>query len=139
MKRSTITKILLRQESVALKPYKDKMGHLTIGVGRNLDQRGIDESEALLMLDNDITSIWHALTAKFTFFGSLDDARQHALISAAFNLGVDGLGRFTKMVAAIESQNYAAAADEILDSDWAKQAPSRAKECAEMMRNGSYV
>ena len=36
------------------KPYKDTVGKLTIGVGRNLDDVGIGEEEAEVLLRNDI-------------------------------------------------------------------------------------
>jgi lysozyme len=37
-----------------LRAYRDTVGKLTIGYGRNLDDRGISEDEAGFMLDNDI-------------------------------------------------------------------------------------
>jgi lysozyme len=139
MKRSVITKLLIKHEGVKLNVYRDTVGKLTIGCGRNLDDHGISEDEALLMLDNDITRLWHALTAKFPFFGGLDDTRQHVLLDMAYNLGVDGVGHFTKVVSAIETGNYNAAADEMLESKWAKQVGTRAQELAAMMRHGAYT
>jgi len=37
-----------------LKPYRDSVGKLTIGVGRNLDDVGISAEEADVLLANDI-------------------------------------------------------------------------------------
>ena len=51
---STAKKLLIHQEGLKLKPYRDIRGILTIGVGRNLETSGIRESEALNMLANDI-------------------------------------------------------------------------------------
>ena len=45
---------LVIHEGMRLKPYKDSVGKLTIGVGRNLDDVGITEVEALELLENDI-------------------------------------------------------------------------------------
>ena len=45
---------LKRHESLELKPYKCTSGKLTIGVGRNLEDIGITEQEAELLLLNDI-------------------------------------------------------------------------------------
>ena len=37
-----------------LTPYRDTVGKLTIGVGRNLDDVGITDAEARFLLENDI-------------------------------------------------------------------------------------
>ena len=48
---------LVRDEGVRLKPYRDTVGKLTIGTGRNLDDMGISEVENAMLLDNDICCI----------------------------------------------------------------------------------
>lgn len=52
---------LVRDEGKRLKPYKDTVGKLTIGVGRNLDDVGISESEAMALLDSDIAAVFAEL------------------------------------------------------------------------------
>ena len=47
-------------------------------------------------------------------------ARYNALVSMAFNLGRDGLQRFSKMSAAIACNDWEKAASEALNSVWAK-------------------
>ncbi len=51
-----LTARLIRYEGLRLKPYRDTAGHLTIGVGRNLDGAGVDRAEAMLLLKNDIAA-----------------------------------------------------------------------------------
>lgn len=46
--------MLIRHEGLKLKPYRDTVGKLTIGAGRNLNDLGISEREAMFLLDNDI-------------------------------------------------------------------------------------
>jgi lysozyme len=41
-------------EGVRVKPYRDSLGILSIGVGRNLEDRGLRPSEVDFMLDNDL-------------------------------------------------------------------------------------
>lgn len=48
---------LERHEGLRLKPYKDTVGKLTIGIGRNLDDKGISRKEAFALLDNDIAEV----------------------------------------------------------------------------------
>ena len=53
---------LTRHEGLRLKPYRDTLGHLTIGVGRNLSEVGISEAEAIALLDADIQRRYAAST-----------------------------------------------------------------------------
>src|SRR5690606_41062667 len=55
MDRHQLKSQLERHEGLRLKPYRDTVGELTVGYGRNLDDVGIRPEEAALMLDNDIT------------------------------------------------------------------------------------
>ena len=45
---------LVARVGLRLKPYRCTAGKLTIGIGRNLDDCGISQSEAYVMLINDI-------------------------------------------------------------------------------------
>jgi lysozyme len=51
---SSLIEQLRRDEGCVLKPYRDQVGKLTIGVGRNLDDVGISSDEAEYLLANDI-------------------------------------------------------------------------------------
>ena len=53
----TLKDQLIKHEGLRKKVYTCPAGKLTIGVGRNLEDRGITEEEALLMLDNDIAQV----------------------------------------------------------------------------------
>ena len=54
---SNLVNQLMRQEGLRLKPYKCTGDKLTIGYGRNLEDRGITESEAMAMLNVSQSSI----------------------------------------------------------------------------------
>ncbi|MBF0177920.1 MAG: DUF1804 family protein [Magnetococcales bacterium] len=54
MDHQELRKQLIRHEGMRLKPYRCTAGKLTIGVGRNLDDRSITKSEAYVLLDADI-------------------------------------------------------------------------------------
>jgi lysozyme len=58
------------------------------------------------------------------------------LISMAFNLGVQGLLGFTRMLSYSQDGDYSGAAEEMLSSKWATQVGNRAVELAGMMENG---
>ncbi len=132
----TAKALLIHQEGLILKPYKDTVGKLTIGVGRNLEDTGISESEAHHLLANDILKRYKELTERLPWFKRLDDVRQLALLSMAFNLGTDGVLKFHRMLAYLHVKDYETAANESLNSKWATQVGRRAREVAEMIRTG---
>lgn len=136
MNRTKLRAQLLKHEGLRLHPYTDTVGKLTIGVGRNLTDRGISEDEAFAMLDADITAVWQEVSHAVACFGGLDETRQHVVLDMAFNLGVPRLLKFVKFLAALEAHKWDVAADEMLDSVWAKQVGKRAQTLAAMIRDG---
>ena len=78
MNRQLLLKQLERHEGLRLKPYRDTVGKLTVGYGRNLDDRGISEDEAGFMLDNDIDQVERELE-RMPLYLSLDPIRQVVL------------------------------------------------------------
>jgi lysozyme len=133
MNVNLLRKILIRHEGVRLKPYLDTVKKLTIGVGRNLDDIGISPDEALYLLNQDIVRTATELGQKLPWIKQLSEIRQIALMSMAFNLGVDGLLKFKDMLAALKLGDYSSAAREMLDSRWRWQVKKRAAELAAMI------
>ena len=127
---------LVDHEGLELHPYEDSLGILTIGVGRNLEERGISEDEAFYLLGNDIEIIWDELIKQHPIVEELDDQRQMILLDMAFNMGVPRLGKFKKMWAAIENGDMIEASKQALDSRWADQVGRRAERLAERLTSG---
>lgn len=138
-KQQTIIERLLRKhEGLRLSLYHCPAGKLTIGFGRNIEQNGISEDEALYLLRNDIDNAEIELTQNLDWFADLDEIRQVVLVDMHFNLGWPRLSRFKNMLAACEQGDYSTAADEMLDSLWAGQVGQRARTLARMMETGVY-
>lgn len=131
--------LLAKHEGLKLKPYKDSMGKLTIGVGRNLEDVGISEKEADELLANDIMRCHDQAFEAFDWYPALDDARQDVILSMIFNLGMHGFVQFKKTIQAIASKDFELASREMMDSHWASQVGKRAYELSEMMRLGTYL
>ena len=60
---------------------------------------------------------------------------QRVLVNMAFNLGRTRLGKFKKMIAAIEKNNFKEAANQMVDSRWYNQVGGRSVELESWMRN----
>jgi len=126
---------LTRDEGFRKKPYKCSAGKLTIGVGRNIEDRGITRDEAEYMLKNDIKqSIAEA--EKFDWYKGLSAARKRVVVNMIFNLGAPTFRKFKGTIRLIKNRNYAAASVEMLDSRWARQVGVRATRLSKMMRDG---
>ena len=136
--RQKLKALLLHHESFREYPYLDSTGHLTIGIGRNLSNRGISYTEAIALLDDDISYFDSNLSRLLYFFSSLDETRQIALIDMCFNLGIHGFLAFKNMLHYLEEKDFDNAAEEILNSKAAKQNPDRYKQLADMMRTGKF-
>lgn len=134
MRIGIIEKQLLKHEGLRLKPYHCPANKLTIGIGRNLEDRGITEQEAKFLLINDISSIHEKLNYILPFYKDLDDSRQEVLINMAFNLGVAGLLKFKKTLGFIQYTLFKEASQEMLDSRWARQVGNRAIELSNLMK-----
>lgn len=133
---SRLAKQLCIDEGVRLKPYRDTVGKLTIGVGRNLDDRGITEIEAAQMLDTDINLAKVELAFFMPWSSQLNDARREALLNMTFNLGIVKLRLFKNMLAALKAGDWQKAHDEALNSKWAKQVKQRANRIAKTFLTG---
>ena len=127
---------LIRHEGMELKVYKDSLGIETIGVGRNLVDRGVSEKEARYLCNNDIDIVEQELGKSFPIVNNLDDVRTRVLLDMAFNVGLPRLRGFKRMWAALEDNDYGEAAKEMLDSKWARQVKTRAYTLARMMESG---
>lgn len=132
--KSKLVEQLTLHEGLRLKPYRCTAGKLTIGIGRNLEDRGITTEEAMYLLQNDINSIWLQLANRLPYFLNLSEVRQRVLIDMAFNLGIEGLLAFRKTLAHVAAGRYAEAATEMLDSRWADQVGERSRRLSRMMR-----
>ena len=137
MDLSVLSALIEKHEGGRAKPYRDGLGKLTIGVGRNLDDVGLSSSEIDLLLRNDILDKIAQMNREIPWWISLDDTRRMVLVDMAFNLGVSGLLAFKKMLNAVFAGDYRTAAAEMLSSTWAAQVGSRADELAGMMVKGS--
>lgn len=132
-----LKELIKKHEGLRLKPYRCSAGKLTIAYGRNLDDVGITEHEAEIMLDRDIAQAKQDL---FTVLGGLvndlSPKRYNALVDMMFNLGQARFRGFIKMIAAIRQGDWQEAAKQALDSKWADQVGNRAMTDALMIKNG---
>jgi len=113
-------------------PYPDTVGKTTIGVGRNIEDRGISEDEAMLMLDNDIKLV-EMQCAIFEWFPGLSDIRKKVIIDMVFNLGITRFRKFKKTIQYLSENDFLNASIEMKDSKWCSQVGNRCVTLSYMM------
>ena len=157
--RDDFIKKLVAHEGLRLEVYQDTLGINTIGIGRNLEDRGITEQElsdldipsiehvytygiteadAVYLATNDVQIVEEELLRAHSCVEQLDAVRQLIVVDMAFNMGVPRLCKFKMMWAAIHDKDYPTAAKEMLDSRWASQVKGRATKLANAMHNGEF-
>ena len=150
---------LVKHEGLRLQVYQDTLGIDTIGIGRNLKDRGISkeeldeldiptidhvyeygitEADAMLLAENDVQIVEEELLRAHPCVEDLDAVRQLVLVDMAFNMGVPRLCKFKKMWNAIHEKKFDIASKEMLDSRWANQVKSRSVKLANAMHNGAF-
>ena len=127
---------LIRDEGLRYRAYRDTVGKLTAGVGRNLEDVDFTEQEIDLMLDNDIRRCVGDLS-QLQWFSELDGVRQRACLNMRFNLGPKGFRTFAKFIDAMEQKDYKRAAYQLLNSKAAAQTGQRYVRLARMILTGS--
>jgi lysozyme len=118
---NSIVEQLKAHEGERLHPYRCTAGKITIGIGRNLDDKGITKEESLYLLHNDISECVDDLLTIFPNFHDFSANRKRALTDMRFNLGPQGFRSFKGMIAAIERGDWEDAARHALNSKWATQ------------------
>jgi lysozyme len=136
--RERLRDSLKLHEGLRLKPYKDSIGKLTIGFGRNLDDNGIRPNEAAYMLEGDIDEAEQGLLINHPWAEDIDQVRLAVLTEMHFNLGAKRFAGFKRMLAAAKAGNVDQAAVEMLDSKWFEQVGNRALTLAERYRTGRW-
>ena len=154
--RQALIDQLILHEGMVLEVYQDHLGIDTIGVGRNLIDRGITDGElafmnvlraeiheqgiteahARFLLSNDIDIVEKELRNAHECIERLGDVRIRILLDMAFNMGVPRLCKFKNMWAGIHDGDYVRASAEMLDSRWATQVGQRATRLSEGMKTG---
>ncbi len=135
MDKTKLMAMLISHEGSKLFPYRCPAGKLTIGIGRNIEDNGISEEEALFLLNNDIKRVKDELINKLgsSKFNSLPENIQLVLMDMCFNMGISRLSNFKKMFATIENNDWSGMIKEMKNSSWYNQVGVRSKNLVKLI------
>lgn len=123
-----------KHEGLSLMPYYCTANKLSIGIGRNLEDRGISREEALFMFSNDINLAFSDLNRVFgADFNGFPDKAKLAFVDMMFQLGLGRFSGFKNMIKYAIAGNWKEAARELMDSKYARQVTKRAEENRDLL------
>ena len=125
--------------------YNDHLGYPTFGIGhlvRESDPENglptgspISESRVIEAFEQDVETVLSDCAILYPDFDELPEEVQQIVANMMFNLGRPRLSKFAGMKRGVDSQDWDAAADEMVDSRWYRQVGARAERLVERMRN----
>tara|TARA_R110001592_G_scaffold6852_4_gene37780 strand:- start:7488 stop:7928 length:441 start_codon:yes stop_codon:yes gene_type:complete len=125
--------------------YKCSEDRLTFGIGHlvlpddpEYDQpvgTTVSSDRVTECFDKDVGTVIAESKKLYSQFDSLPEEVKLIICNMLFNLGLPTLSKFKDMKAAIDAEQWPAAADAMLDSKWARQLPNRSGRLITRMRS----
>ena len=133
--------IIDHEGGILLKPYKDHLGHWTIGAGHLVKERekhefkdGITYETGLKLFLIDYTIAKRDMQTFLKPCGDMPDIVQEVCLEMAFQIGLPKLNKFVKFKQALADENWSEAIEQMKDSRWYNQTPNRAKSLMDKMK-----
>jgi lysozyme len=118
--------------------YKCPAGKITVGIGRNLEDKGLSDDEIDYLFKNDFREVVEDLKSVFPGWSNINDARKAVLFDMRFNLGGSGFRTFRRFISAVKAGDYVRASEEMKDSAWFHQVGTRSERLCRIMRAGKF-
>ena len=130
---------IAKHEGYEPRVYKCPNGYDTIGYGFAIKDLYMDKEIADLILDKKIRGILANIEANEDWDSWFWDKPQNVkevLVNMIFQIGFTGVRKFRKTIQYIKDDNFLLAAEEMLDSKWARSdSPNRAKELSDIIKS----
>ena len=138
-----IIETVKKHEGFEPRPYTCPTGHLTIGYGFKMSDLYIEEDIAHEMLVRILAHKEKQMRDTFDWIDDMPVLIQEVVLNMCFQMGCHGVSHFKKMIKAMKNEKWADAANEMLDSKWARSdSPNRAKELSDIvlsLAEGYYI
>ena len=145
MNLEQLRKELTEDEGCVYEVYNDHLGYPTFGIGHLVRESDpehgeeigtpVSEDRVIEAFESDIETVLSDCETLYPNFDSLPEEAQLIIANMMFNLGYPRLSKFKGMKRGVDSEDWNAAADEMVDSRWYKQVTNRANILVERMRS----
>ena len=130
-----LLKRIKEHEGFRSKVYKCTEGYDTIGYGFAVKDLVLDEDIADLILMRKIDKLQQRIMTNLEWWADSPAEIKDVVVNMCYQLGLSGFLKFKKTIYLLETEQYEDASLEMLNSLWAKQTPSRARELSEVVRS----
>jgi len=131
-------------EGVKYEVYLDHLGYATFGVGHLVIESdpehgaevgaAVSESRVIEAFEQDCENVLRDCNILYEDFADLPEEAQQVIANMMFNMGRPRLSKFKGMKRGVDSRDWNAAADEMVDSAWYRQVTNRADRLVERIR-----
>ena len=134
MNEAELKKMIKANEGCRLSAYADTRGNLTIGYGHLLKFGStIPQAAADAIFDADFD---RACSDYDSLKIELAPGRRAVIVDMIFNMGIANVRKFNMMIKHLHDENWIRAAYELMDSEYARQVPERAKRNRDRLLRG---
>ena len=121
-------------EGYRARSYKDTEGYDTIGYGFAVKDLVLQQDISHHILERKVSELIVDCFNSFPWLAKSPAKAQEVIIEMCYQMGVAGVSKFVKAIAHLKRGNWEEAAEEMLDSRWAKQTPNRANELSGIIK-----
>ena len=124
--------------------YNDHLGYATFGIGHLVTESDPEQGQSVgtpvssdrvaEAFESDIQSVLRDCNILYSDFHNLPEEAQQVIANMMFNMGRTRLSKFKGMKRGVDSRDWNAAADEMVDSRWYRQVTKRADRLVERIR-----
>ena len=129
----TLINQIKKHEGYKSTVYECTEGYDTIGYGFAIKDLELSEEVCNIILTEKLAKLQLSISNKFEWFDDSPVIVKDVVTNMCYQLGLSGFSKFKKTIYYLETEQYEEAATECLDSLWAKQTPSRAKDVSEQL------
>jgi len=136
---------LERDEGCVYEVYLDHLGYETFGIGHLITDQDfeygwpvgaeVDDERVQEVFKEDVQTVLSDCEKLYDDFYDLPMEVQLIIANMMFNMGYTRLSKFKGMKRGVDSRNWDAAADEMVDSKWYRQVTNRADRLVVRMRS----
>ncbi len=134
MSYQNLKKRIKINEGFSTKPYKDQLGHITIGYGhlvlsneKKLLAKKVKKKELENLFQEDFKKALKNFNTHLKVFSS-NKKEAELLIEMVFQIGIKGVLKFKNLLSYMKNKKTHLVCFEMMDSLWYKQTPNRVKK-----------
>jgi lysozyme len=126
--------LVKKHEGFRSEPYTCTAGYLTVAFGKRVDYLNVDKETGEKWCLEDLKKLDSRLRIVFQWYKDSPKMIKAVVLDLVYQLGIKGFSRFKKSIYLLETEQYEEAAEEMLDSKWARSdSPNRAKELSDIV------